>query len=101
MLDYLFNILFYLLCDPLLFKRWELSIILNVYLLCLQGYSDLGFMEGNENLHHVTPFMGQYSTARSSMVLKNYYVMPNGHSTRSALLTGKHPAMLGEEYIVT
>ena len=53
-------------------------------------------MEGNENLQHVTPFMGQYSTARSSMVLKNYYVMPNGHSTRSALLTGKHPAMLGK-----
>ena len=58
-------------------------------------------MEGNENLQHVTPFMGQYSTARSSMVLKNYYVMPNGHSTRSALLTGKHPAMLGKVYIVT
>lgn len=60
----------------------------------LQGVGDVEFMAGSSSeAGTVTKWLNQYSNV--STVLRNYYVMPNGHSTRSALLTAKHPAILG------
>lgn len=61
----------------------------------LQGFSDVGFMDSSSaDVRGVTKYLNQY--ANVSTVLNNYYAMPNGHSTRSAMLTGKHPATLGK-----
>lgn len=63
------------------------------------GYNDIGFLhKGGEPTR--TPYLDQMATEGQAMVLNNYYVMPNGHSTRSALLTGKHPAVLGTQFPV-
>ncbi|XP_067951666.1 arylsulfatase J-like isoform X2 [Watersipora subatra] len=59
------------------------------------GYADVGF--NNPDLENSpTPKMDEW--ARGSTVMKNYYVSPNGFSTRSALLTAKHPAVLGTQF---
>lgn len=62
-------------------------------MFALQGLNDIGFMKARSGSDEVTPYLDKY--AKESMVLRNYYTMPNGHSTRSAMLTGKHPAVLG------
>lgn len=75
-----------------------LYIVTSVYVILLvQGYNDLGLMGGSDDpdVQSATLYLHQYASV--SKVLKNYYVMPNGHSTRSALLTGKHPATLGKK----
>lgn len=93
-------LLFYFVMNSVL--RWALWVCpitmtdANTSVCMLQGFNDLGFSNGGAGDSTVSQNLDRYAKSDSGTIFDKYYVMPNGHATRSALLTGKHPAHLGK-----